>query len=57
MTSENQRQAQCPYCKTLKPSNSEGLSFFEDRSEGSEWAKKNEPRQYDSFYCGCFGWD
>lgn len=40
------REAQCAYCKKATPS-SVTLAFFE--------ARPNKP--YDSFYCGCRGWD
>lgn len=40
------RQAQCVYDKTICPSDSE-LPFFESTPD----------KPFDSFYCGCRGWD
>jgi len=40
------RKAICPSCKKTKPS-SESLPFFEYRPT----------MEFDSFYCGCRGWD
>lgn len=39
------RKAQCPYCKRTVQSELT-LPFFEHR-----------PGEYDSYYCGCRGWD
>lgn len=54
----NEREAQCPYCKTVRPSvNYEQLAFFEYRGEGSDHALMYGAHEYDSYYCGCWGWD
>ena len=41
------RVAQCPYCRNKRPSSFD-LAFFEYR-EGRH--------EFDSYYCGCRGWD
>lgn len=42
------RQAKCPYCGEFADSkNYERLPFFEHRPDKS----------YDSYYCGCRGWN
>lgn len=41
------RIAQCAYCKKSRPSDNEALAFFEYRPT----------RDYDTYYCGCRGWD
>ena len=40
------RRAQCPYCHTIRPSRLD-LAFFELRAN----------KEFDSFYCGCRGWE
>lgn len=81
------RQARCPYCKKLAPSD-EALPFFMYCGPGSDncdhcayTERAHEPevrgrphlaktkladghaysnaigREFDSFYCGCRGWD
>jgi hypothetical protein len=40
------RKAKCDYCKKTAKSNA-NLPFFEHKPE----------QKYDSYYCGCFGWD
>lgn len=40
------RVAKCIDCGKTKPSN-ENLPFFERRPN----------KEYDIFYCGCYGWD
>ena len=40
------RQARCPYCKKVRDS-SVDLPFFSMRDD----------QPFDSFYCGCRGWD
>lgn len=42
------REAMCPYCERRVPSDSRSAeAFFEYRPD----------RDFDSFYCGCRGWD
>ena len=40
------RRAKCPYCKGTTPSSTE-LPFFEHCPS----------KEFDSYYCGCRGWD
>lgn len=40
------RMAKCEYCKRTKPSSTE-LAFFSHHPD----------IEYDSYYCGCRGWD
>lgn len=40
------REARCPYCKHVRESKTD-LPFFMYRPEA----------EYDSYYCGCRGWD
>lgn len=45
------RVARCSYfktrCQSERPSTDRGLAFFEHRPD----------REYDEYYCGCYGWD
>jgi hypothetical protein len=41
------RKARCGQCQHIVNSNSDKLAFFEHRPE----------REFDSYYCGCRGWD
>jgi len=47
--SHNVRMAMCAYgCKdSIKPSDSKFLPFFEAQPD----------REYDKYYCGCWGWE
>ena len=40
------REARCPDCGSREPS-APSLPFFQHRPD----------REYDSYYCGCYGWD
>ena len=40
------REARCPDCGHREPS-APGLAFFQYRPD----------KEYDSYYCGCYGWD
>lgn len=40
------RKARCPYCRTVRDSTT-SLPFFSMRPD----------HEFDSFYCGCRGWD
>ena len=44
------RKARCPHCGKITQS-SYNLPFFEPKE------KFNPKGQYDSYYCGCEGWD
>lgn len=46
---EKVRMAKCAYgCKdSIKPSDSKFLPFFEAQPD----------REYDKYYCGCWGWE